>query len=848
MNDTQTTLIAKPTSAITNPKSSNKGKKHRNKSAMALEEIIHIEMLAENDTASSPVCSAVDPVNVPLPDQEEDELMDTGELTQNMDTQTSNANEAIMSQLDTPGAIDSAKELHNPAKTDSVKDRMTIDSEYAKLEQEFEMTAGEKWNSNLTNPQYHQGTRMIIHSPKRCKSCKERVVHLYGCYKFPGMSEAIKHRREVEDSAIETAKMEQKASDAEIFAAAELKYSELQKTNSKLIEELSKLKCDLKNSNDELETTKRKIVDQSIEIKQLKKLTAESKSAKKKFKAKYLAENSNIGEHPAPIKEKSFIDTEQANDKPVVIEDLDVQMSSENNQTIDEFDLLYAEGQTAVTLNSVGWPAKPSESKQFDQTTPKTGTPASKPPSTQTSVKDEETYLDPYGNRWKESEVPISNWENVSFNVFEARRMQHNARAKKNDSSMHYSPAGKRKRIMDAGDAVKYPGAKNPRSQKQLALKRPKTSNTETIPDYSAIMPKYFKANGQPSYGKPPTQPSENDSDAAWAAYLSHPSINTPDGALIDERGQISAAWVKIYRFIKRIGPPTQGENVSDAERNAYKKRANRFKRIITLYASIPGYLTEKWTELGFNSLVPIGPKIHPISDLDEASILKHLRLAVNSPQLLSEIHSWARTRRNHMEQMNQEYTGDYSTAPNQASLDELRQRNARTTSSSFIPQCNPPPANSSATVAPSLGQMQPLPANAYPVYSQNQPAVPSTGPTPIQPINVFPNQYQSGNGAPPSINSGGYGDFAPQFSGQAYSVPYQQPYNYGYAQQNIQYGTASTHAHQQPGQVAFSIANHVASGHPPLNNTAQMPTGNIFPYVPPPPSKSPPPHPPMDV
>ena len=854
MKTRQATAVAQPSSTTIDTKSPTQGTKYRSELTMALEEIIHVDMLAESKPANPPVYSVVDPAAVPLPEQTDDELMDTGEQNQNSDTSTSNTNEVISSGPKNSDEKNSAKDLPDPATTNTVEDRTMLDSEYAKLEQQFEMTAGAKWNSSLSTPQYHQGTRMIIHAPKRCKSCKERVVHLYGCYKFPGMNEAINHRREVEDSVIHTAKLEQQkidaAKNAELFAAAELKYTELQNMNSKLLEKVNKLKIELKNSNEELELTKRKIVDQSVENNQLKKKLAGNKPAKKKNKAKTTASDSNIGEQTTPIKENSSMDVEQTNDVPIVIGDLDVRMSTENNQTVDEFDLLYAEGQTAVTLNSVGWPSKPSESKPDDSSPSKSEKTIPEPSSEMSPNKEDETYLDPYGNRWKESEVPISCWENVNFTVLEARKMQHNARSKKNNSSTPFIPVGKRKRASDSGEAAKSLGPKNNRSQNKSASKRPRTNGNsrEHIPDYSAIMPKYFKANGQPSYGRPPTQPSENDSDAAWAAYFSHPSVNTPDGALIDERGQVSPAWVKIYRFIKRIGPPAQAENVSDIERNAYKKRANRFKRIVTLYASIPGYLTEKWVELGYNSLVPVGPKIQPITDLDEASILKQLRLAINSPQLLSEIYSWARTRRNHMEQMNQEYSGDYSTAPNQASLDELRQRNARNTASNIVPQCNLPTLTTPATVAPSPGQMQPLSASAYPVYPQNQPSIPSTGPTPIQPIHVFPTQYQSGNGAPPSVNPGGYSDFAAHSNGQAYSVPYQQPYNYGYAQQNIQYGSTSTHAHPQPGQVAFSIANHVANGHPPLHSTVQAATGNISSYAPPPPTKTPPPHPSMEV
>lgn len=195
------------------------------------------------------------------------------------------------------------------------------------------------------------------------------------------------------------------------------------------------------------------------------------------------------------------------------------------------------------------------------------------------------------------------------------------------------------------------------------------------------------------------------------------------------------------------------------------------------------------------------------------------MRLAINSPQLLDEVQVWARSRRNFQEKMHPAYAGDYSMAPNYASFDALRRANAARGNHSSSPPFSSQWSYPTVPAMPNQGQNVTQSMNSYPGYSHIQPPFSTTGPTPIQPITVYPQTHQSGIGAPLSYNSGGYGDNSMQPFGHAYSAPSQYPYNYGYAHQASQYGSHAPTAYPQAGQPAFPNASY-ADGQAASTNT----------------------------
>lgn len=268
----------------------------------------------------------------------------------------------------------------------------------------------------------------------------------------------------------------------------------------------------------------------------------------------------------------------------------------------------------------------------------------------------------------------------------------------------------------------------------------------------------------------------------------------------------------------------------------------------MALQASVPGNLQEKWVEHGFNSLEPIGPKVGRITDLDDVPILKHLRLAINNAQLLSEIEFWARTRRNCTEKLANHYDGDYSSAPNQASLFELRQANANR--GHAVSQSHPTSqwSTQTQTVMPDIGQtLQPM-ANSFHDFAANPlPTFMPIGPTPIQPIPISTPSHRSLGIAQSSLSSNEYRNNSSLPFGQTYSGPIQPLNNNGYNYQANQFGVQTNNAYYQAGQNSLpSIANY-ANGQVAPQSNYYSPHGIQSSYSqPPPPASTPPPPPPM--
>lgn len=317
------------------------------------------------------------------------------------------------------------------------------------------------------------------------------------------------------------------------------------------------------------------------------------------------------------------------------------------------------------------------------------------------------------------------------------------------------------------------------------------------IRDPSKLTPRYIKDDGRPYYGPPPSKPSDDAPLHVWEKYFRHPGINAPIGAVRGENGLISTKWLRIHLLLKAIGPSPPSINAPESEHQTYGRKFNQFRAEVCKYASVPGYLDALWVKHGLTDIIPTGPKAgHLSADLSEFSIVRQLRLFIDSHRTEEDLHFWARTRRNFTSNLPQDYCGDYGEAPNQQSLINLIKENENrpltgpaTHSSSHSNHSSSLSQSFNASNGVAHGMQSP--AN-HPAYTEStlHPSGAGTHHYP-QPFTGNAHAFQMGGQAPP-YNYGGFGyappgapayHGAPSFSNTYhYSAPVYPPtYHYSY-------------------------------------------------------------------
>lgn len=619
---------------------------------------------------------------------------------------------------------------------------------FARIEQEFNSLGGSSWNPSLNTWQYHQGTKMIIHPPRLCRD-HSCMLSVLHYYNATGDPNSG-----IAPAQNARAEVEQAAIDAA-------------KRSAYITGREDQLKA-AKENTDRLQGLLDERADRMVFLQSENASLLEKYNGLKVQLTQQTPEDVEFEKLKRTIAEQSL----EIN-----------QLKKEIPKNVDEVNKLKEKLATFSTL------AKDLHEVASTSSVKKT--------SSAHKLPDEGK---PFAGLTTQKSVVITLDEDVDMDSKKDT-------AQKTETN-HEPSSIKRKRSPDIiNGSSSWTKVKRHESKSFLGNNQPGLSSHA----------KRFRSDRNvtshpPQYNQP-QQPEDSASKEVWTDYYNHPSITAPKGAAYEENGSISVLWVAIYKLLKNIGPPAPGPSATQEQLYGYRRDVNKFRRFVMLNASVPGYLYALWARNGFDHLKPIGPEyLTPLRDMDELSMSRQLRLLINTDSLMDEIHFWARSCRNNMIRLSQDYTGDYDRSPNLASLTDMwcwaRDNNAleRARVPADWLASNPAPAPATQSQWPSQAQqampsyvdgMQP-PVNHYPppaqqFYTVPQPTFNPSGPvtqlTPHLPVGgplQFGQVLQAGGMVVPAYNAGGTG--SAQLASYAYPG-YSQPLYGGFPQPANQFG-----------------------------------------------------------